>query len=731
MTSAVFTPPPRPPHDPFHVLLDGRAGWRSDAHPALTQAVGPSPGSGGLALMRLPGSGFPLTDPFGSFGGLTWPSHVALLPGDALVLLDRGRGQLRRFDPCSCRFQDWPCLGGAHADPRRLLQPGGMASGCGRLYVCDTGHHRLLVIEPASGTLQAVWQSPRLPGLAPWQPVAVAVDGQGAVLVSDPANGGIHVFSPRGAHRRFFGGLGAVSTLTLHSRGWILLRLEGEDAIAVINPGSGAIERRAMWPEEVAAGFPPLPLKVLPGGVLDASGYGLCPDAPPALFDQTGEPTQAAEAPLRYPRRGTWISQPLDSGISRCIWHRLVIRGELPQSTGVLVSALTSESEDSPETLALRPAGDWGPVATWSRPAQAPEFEAEWDLLFRCQPGRYLRLKLEVAGDGATTPRIDALELEFPRISLRRYLPACFGAEPVAADFTDRWLALFDQGFRQIESQIDQQAQLFDPLACPAGPSAQNDFLTWLSGWVGVSLERSWPEARRRAYLKAAPRLFRWRGTPSGLRESLYLFLGLDRYVATPPQLSSCEPCALQPRPLSWRPPQLLLEHFRLRRWLLLGQGRLSDNARLWGDSIANRSRLGGSGDEAGAGGSGGARLGVNQLRADQDPCLDPFNVYAHRLSVFVPASCLRKPSTGRALRQLVALEKPAHVDVQLIPVEPRFQVGVQAMLGLDAVVGWSAAAQRLDESALGRGTVLAGAVDAQPRFRVGAARLGEQTTLP
>ena len=174
-----------------------------------------------------------------------------------------------------------------------------------------------------------------------------------------------------------------------------------------------------------------------------------------------------------------------------------------------------------------------------------------------------------------------------------------------------------------------------------------------------------------------------------------------------------------------------MLEHFRLRRWLFLGQGRLSDNARLWGDSIANRSRLGGSVDEVGAGDSGGARLGVSQLRAAQDPCLDPFNIYAHKLSVFVPASCLRDPTTSRALRRLVDLEKPAHVEAQLIPVEPRFQVGVQAMLGLDAVVGWTAAAQRLDGTPLGAGSVLAGAVDSQPRFRVGAARLGEQTTLP
>lgn len=731
MTAAYLPPVARPPHDPFHLLLDRRAGWRTESDPALTRAVGPSPGSGGLALDRLPGSGLLLNDPSGSFGGLTWPNHVALLPGDDLVLLDRARARLRRFDPCTCRFLDWPCLGRDPADPRRPLDPGGIAAGCGRLYVCDTGHRRLLVINPASGGLQAAWQAPQLAGLTPWQPEDVAVNGRAEVLVSDPANGGIHVFSAHGRHLRFLGGLGAVSCLAVDGTDRILVRLEGEDSIAVIDPDSGRVLACPLWPEDLASRFAPLPVRVLPGGVLDATGFGLCPEQPPPLFDAAGELTQAADPPPLYPREGIWTSQALDSRITRCTWHRLVLRGELPLGTRVSVQAFTAESEEPSQFLALRPPDDWRPMGTWAVPADGTHGCGETDLLLRTPPGRYLWLRLVFQADGTATPRLDSLEVEFPRISLRRYLPACFGAEPVSADFSDRWLALFDRGFREIESVIDHQARFFDPLACPAGPTPRHDFLAWLSGWVGVSLERSWPESRRRAYLKAAPQLYRWRGTPAGLRESLYLFLGLDRYGAFTPRQAGCEPCALQPRQHSWRPPRLLLEHFRLRHWLFLGQGRLSDNARLWGEAVVNRSRLGGAGDLRVPDAPSGARLGVTQLKTDQDPCLDPFNVYAHKLSLFVPAACLRNPATARALRRLVDLERPAQVEAQVIPVEPRFRIGVQAMLGLDAVIGWRAAPQRLDEGTLGRGTVLAGAVDSRPRFRVGAARLGEQTTLP
>ena len=214
-----------------------------------------------------------------------------------------------------------------------------------------------------------------------------------------------------------------------------------------------------------------------------------------------------------------------------------------------------------------------------------------------------------------------------------------------------------------------------------------------------------------------------------GLRDSLYLFLGLERWLQHVPGRADCVPCPVTPA-IGWRPPRLLLEHFQLRRWMLLDHARLSDNAKLWGERIVNRSRLGGPVTESLSGGGSGAQLGVSQLRKAQDPCRDLFHHYAHKLSLFVPAACMRDPGAARALQRLVELERPAHVQAQIIPVEPRFRVGVQAMLGLDAVIGWCPQPVHLDQGSLGRATVLTSAIDAQPAFRVGDARVGEKTRL-
>ena len=152
----------------------------------------------------------------------------------------------------------------------------------------------------------------------------------------------------------------------------------------------------------------------------------------------------------------------------------------------------------------------------------------EWDCLVRSGGGRFLWLRLEFRGNGKVTPRLDSIEIEFPRISLRRYLPAVFGEEPVSADFTDRFLSLFDTTLRSIETKLDQQARYFDPLSAPAerDPKTGIDFLTWLASWIGLTLDRHWPEAKRRKFLKQAGRLFDLRGTREGLWRELLLLSG-------------------------------------------------------------------------------------------------------------------------------------------------------------------------------------------------------------
>lgn len=149
----------------------------------------------------------------------------------------------------------------------------------------------------------------------------------------------------------------------------------------------------------------------------------------------------------------------------------------------------------------------------------------------------------------------------------------------------------------------------------------------------------------------------------------------------------------------------------------------------LWGKRIVGRSEL--SGAEPPPEQTGSAQLGVSRIAGTPDPLRDPFHVFAHKFSVFVPARVRDRDAERRALEQLVAREAPAHTHYELRYVEPRFRVGVQAMLGLDSVIARRPRGGRLDGAPLGEASL----IDSPPgrrgaRLNVGDARVGTTTVL-
>src|SRR5262245_49279866 len=733
----------RPPHDPRMMLLDARLGWRSGQLAGVAHDIEVRPCDQTLALPPLPGTGRLLSEPSGAFGGLAFPRHAAWLPNCRLLLLDTADMRLRVFDPCDCAFVPYPCF--APGDARLPDGTTSIAVVGNELFLCVPGAHRVIVLDAETGTTRAAWAAPTRaaaspptsPPLAPWTPTACAGLAHRLVAVADPANGGVHICSRRGRSLRFISGLGAVQSLAVDCAGRVYVQCQGSSEVVIVDVALATVVERAERPGQVAAHFGKLPLRVFADGAIDVGPCCVPPADHPVIVEPGGSvlPPDHADAVSTYPPAGVWISEPLDSEIAACVWDRIVLTGSLPVRSSIEIATRTSDALLTEDEL-VDPQF-WHTAGRWR--ADADLRCATTDYMLHSPPGRYLWLKLTLTGDTRETPSITCIELAFPRVSLRRYLPAVFGAEPVAAEFTDRWLAILDRGIRDIETQIDNQARLFDPLSAPAAPEvpARRDFLAMLAQWVGVSLVAAWPIERKRRFLKLAPRLNPWRGTLQGLRAALHLFLGLDRFVDFPPRQATCVPCIERERRCSgltrqWQPPRLLLEHFQLRRWMALGHARLSDAAKLWGERIVNRSRLESDIDLARTGRSDGAQLGVTQLNTAQDPARDPFHLYAHRLSVFVPAACARNPAIAHALSLFIETEKPAHVDARLVLVEPRFRVGMQAMLGLDAVIGVRTAPVTLDSVKLGRATVLTGAGSTAPRspHNVGSARIGMTTIV-
>ncbi|MEO0425714.1 MAG: phage tail protein, partial [Pseudomonadota bacterium] len=582
-----LAPPPRPPHDPLRLPLSARQGWRlvtladAEVHPA----------SGALALAPVAPPGPSLTDSRGAFGGVVLP-RLAATDGDrGYWILHPHDHSLHRFDPCTCAFEQVPCVGGNGEGPREFSAPGGLVIGHGNLYVADTANARVQVFALHGMVLRALWSLPLGTGLAaPFTPTDVAIDGRGQVLVGDAANGGVHVFNRAGCWLRFFGGLGAVQALAVDGEDRVYVLASGLDHIVVMDGLTGERLETVTRADALVGRFPALPIAI--DADLNLQLGTLCQPPTTQWFDLLGTALDRPEGigAGQYPVSGQVLIGPLDSRLYECVWDRISIVSSTPQGTRLTVESHSSATPLSDaEILNLRPEeAPWTPCL--SVDSAGPE--NTHDGLLRSPAGRYLWLRLTLHGDALQTPHVHAVTLDYPRISLTEQLPAVFSQDPASADFTRRFLAIMDRTQRDIEGTLDHQARLFDPLATPTG-RGDHDFLTWLASWVGVTLERSLPEARRRMLLKEAPRLFSRRGTLDGLRGMLTLFLGWPSRWPAAPASVGCAPCTTAPAP-DYPVPPLVLEHFRLRRWLFLGAGRLGDQARLWGQRIVNRSQLGG-----------------------------------------------------------------------------------------------------------------------------------------
>ena len=724
MPNPLMPPIRRPPEDPTSLLLNKRVGWQAEHLENLT--FGPA---GDLELDLLPEYRRSLTEPSGSFGGLALPTGLALTPDGSLFLLDTRGPDLKLFDPCTCQFETVPAIGGSGAGPRQFSDPHGIGIRAGNLYVCDTGNHRLSVFSLRGFALRGHWAPPASAGLAnPWEPYDIAFDGAGRVYVSDGANGCIHRFSARGQWQTCFTGFGVVTHLAMDSNDLLYAVVEGAPASVRSLDSNGAIRTVPAQPDFPTLCFPPIPFTVDAQGRLHLETLCAPQEGEPAaaLFDINGDPVtdaQTVNLPT-YESDGTYFSLPLDSQLYRCLWHRVILHGEVPAGSQVQVYTFTAEAALTGAEVAALPPEQWQTCQV------ARKIEAgEWDCLIRGGAGRYLWLKLVLHSNGMLTPGLTSLEIEFPRLGLRRYLPAVFGDEPVSADFTDRFLSLYDTSLGGIESELDTLARYFDPLSAPAdGPD--RDFLSWLGMWIGVSLDKRWPEARRREFLKKSGALFGLRGTPIGLWKQLLIYLGMQpeqiccvneghRLTCSPANLN----CAPQEKTASrWTPPKLILEHFRLRRWLFMGAGRLNEDSELWGKSIVDRSQL-----------NENARADRTRLIMTQDPYRDPFYVSAHKFSVFVPARFGRLDQDKKSLETLLKTESPAHTQFFIHYVAPRFRVGVQATIGLDSVIARIPEKVILAEATLGQDSVL-GSGSGQtggPPFELGKGpRLGTTTVI-
>ena len=740
-----------------HLLLDARTGWRD----AILDPTLRKNSDGSISLRPQPGSVRPLVDAAGSFGGLAWPTGLAVSADDQLYILDHHAALVKQFDPCSTTFKTLSCIGGTGRAPRRLHAPRGLAVSCrGDLYIADTGNRRVQIFALKGLPLRAIWGPFQVlreedeirvratASLPPpnvsmndclteasfaeetWQPWDIVLSDDNWAFVSDYENGLIHVFDPCGRWHTAYTGesdeaapLEKPTHLAIDTECRLYVVQEGKDYVTVLD-AEGKFVEQVKSPLEVKDRFCPVAVAIDRDGNLCISDcltrhvYAYSPTASGSLqavgawrafegvgtglaFDSAGNALVAdaehqlvcrMEADVAFELEGRYYSEPLDSRLYRCQWHRIVLCAAILAGTQLRVDTFSSESPKTAAEIKSLPEMRWATAQT-----DAQVDDAEWDCLIQSPPGRYLWLRLTFNSEGAASPILRSVRAYYPRSSSLQYLPAVYSEDAPGRDFMDRFLSIFDTIWNGISDQITGMARYFDPAATPTETKKPGDvdFLSWLASWLDLSLDRHWPEEKRRRLLEQAHRLYALRGTPEGLRMHVQLYTDVE------------------PR---------ILEHFKLRRWTFVNHVRLGDQTALWGETIVKRLQL-----------DGYSRIGEFQLIDSGDPLRDPFHHDAHQFTIFVPLRGPESETQKQTLDRIVEMAKPAHTLGQVSFVQPRFRVGLQSFVGVDTVIGRYPDQTVMGEARLGFDSALGPSSDeAQPpTMRVGVrTRIGSSTLI-
>lgn len=431
----------------------------------------------------------------------------------------------------------------------------------------------------------------------------------------------------------------------------------------------------------------------------------------------------AAGARALYPREpalagsGVVETWALDSGIFGCVWHRLFADLCLPADCAITIEAKTADELPPfdlrrPARLPVDQAGDarpapiddpWPPLGSLSadeaegwvrlgladpRPAHAdrpladsvaerpsqdplasrrqpsatpPAGMHSHEFLITAPPGRYLWLRIRLAGTRRQAPALFALRATFPRPSLLDYLPAYWRSDPEGADATERALALFEGWMTELDQRTDALPALLDPRLVPA------EALPWLASFLALSFDARVREGVRRQLLQDIASLYRQRGTLPGLTRLLGILA---------------------------EAPVKIVEGFRLRRptAAFVGSALIGPGLEIGG----SESPLGASDGDAWARELAREHTALLLRRATEaSPCpartpdnplpedalIAFYRRHAHRFTVIVPRAC--DAALAAVLELAIETHKPAHTVHRLCWLDAGYRVGSASLVGI------------------------------------------------
>jgi phage tail-like protein len=664
---------------------------------------------------------------------LAVPAGIAVTPdcGCDLYISDPAQHRIWRIDSCVGTPAPFKCLHGPGALPGEVDTPRGLAIASApsgpRLYVADSGNHRIQVIDLRTQQVLAVWGQPQpylppTPGDTPGRldtPWDVAVDSAGHVYVVDYGNRRVQRFLKTGQVDETFWDSARAANLRApirvaagDERILVLDQLDGA-AQVVIYDFHGEIQRS--WP---AAGLS----RATTLAVTSAAVYVGSFDGRIAKYSLEGQLLSIFESRIQplaalargcdasylagsgglpvvrlgedqgYVQTGSFQVGPFQTLAEALSWHRVQVRAEALSETCYLqlFTAVDTRNVPPPTTNGDNPfAGGWYALPrnqldglVLSQAVRAALLAGS-DGTGESSPAPiFIWLGGLLHGDGSNSPIVRQIRLDFNPENLIRYMPAIYREGAQRRLFLDLLLATAGADLDTVEELLRALTTYFDPAAAPA------NWLPWIASWLDFTLIEAWSQADTRRNIGTAMQLYAQRGTVAGLKRYLELYAGIAARIEEPR-------AAL----------------FGLNDGLALGFNTVLAPAHEQGAVLAST-----------------ATLGQSHLLSVEDVGAPVFEDVAHRFDVQVYAAQLTDPRARDAVIATLEREKPAHTTYCLSIIDARMRVGFQARIGVDSIVAGPTPDMRLgDPSPLGSESVLAN----QPYRANGRLGNGVRVSLP
>lgn len=435
-----------------------------------------------------------------------------------------------------------------------------------------------------------------------------------------------------------------------------------------------------------------------------------------------------------------WIAPPVDSRRYHCRWDRVELQIYIPAGCRVVVSTQTLDADlplASPafdsgtftaqllaadhsaevsdaldEYLAASPETSWSAGATFNANSPGPH-TAIWedvDFLVRSQPGRFLCVRVQLFGDGFSTPLVRRIMARGPRQSHVDFLPAVMKENDASRDFLERFVSVFQTEWDRLETTVDQLDNLFNPTTVATSQ------LNYLATSLGITLPAEWTSEKWRDLLQFAPHLLLTpgdetrnriggsrRGTVAHIRSAARAILGAATGL-TDTDMNG----------FPW-----VIEGFRERPQMQVGASNPTSK-QITGDTLAPPAARTLHGPDS----SGRLQLGDNSVLGERRLLpitrqeLDVYTNSAHRIRVVVPSAWVRTREDLCVLETALDAEKPAHVACEITLVRAGMRIELQSTLGVDTILGdWPPAVlgQPASTFGLGQGLTLPGVPAQRP----------------